>query len=253
MAKIKTTKDGPVRTIVLARPEKRNAIDADMLDTLCAIFNEAPAPADRAVVLRSEGHVFCAGLDLNERLQAVGKPGDSPILPLLHAVENYPLPVIAVVQGDAIAGGNELALHCDFVVASTAARFGMPLARIGRAPSWLLAKKLLEAAGPVTTREMLLLAEPVPAARMYELGAIARLAAPDELDAAAAAVVGHIVGNAPLAMRAIKALLGRAMTFRDDIDHADIDEMVKTARNSRDSREGIKARLEKRAPVFTGA
>ena len=54
-------------------------------------------------------------------------------------------------------------------------------------------------------------------------------------------------------MRAIKALLGRAMTFRDDIDHADIDEMVKTARNSRDSREGIKARLEKRAPVFTGA
>jgi enoyl-CoA hydratase/carnithine racemase len=167
-------------------------------------------------------------------------------------VENYPLPVVAVVQGDAIAGGNELALHCDFVVASTAARFGMPLARIGRAPSWLLAKKLLESTGPVTTREMLFLAEPIPAARMYEVGAIARLVEPDELDAAAAAVVEQIVANAPLALRAIKALLGRAMTFRDDIEHADIDEIVKAARNSNDSREGIKARLEKRMPVFKG-
>lgn len=252
MDHIKITKDGPVRTIVLARPEKRNAINAGMLETLCALFSEAPEPADRVVVLRSEGHVFSAGLDLNERLQAVGKPGDSPILPLLHAVETYPLPVVAVVQGDAIAGGNELALHCDFVVASTAARFGMPLARIGRAPSWLLAKKLLESTGPVTTREMLFLAEPIPAARMYEVGAIGRLVAPDELDAAAAAVVEQIVGNAPLALRAIKALLGRAMTFRDDIEHADIDEIVKAARNSNDSREGIKARLEKRMPVFKG-
>lgn len=252
MANIKTTKEGPVRTVVLARPEKRNAIDAGMLETLREIFSETREPADRVVVIRSEGHVFSAGLDLNERLKAVGKPGESPILPLLHAIETYPLPVVAVVQGDAIAGGNELALHCDFVVASTKARFGMPLTRIGRAPSWLLAKKLLESAGPVTTREMLFLAEPIPAARMYEVGAIGRLVAPEELDAAAAAVVEQIVGNAPLALRATKALLHRAMTFRDDIGHADIDEMVRTARNSNDSREGIKARLEKRKPVFTG-
>ena len=252
MAKIKTTKDGPVRTVVLARPEKRNALDAEMLEALLAVFAEAPAPADRVVVLRSEGTVFCAGLDLNQRLQAVGEPGESPILPLLHAIENYPLPVVAVVQGAAIAGGNELALHCDFVVASTEAQFGMSLAQIGRAPGWLLAKKLLEVAGPVTTREILLLGDPLPAARMHELGVIARVAPPAELDAAAAAIIDRLVGNAPLALRAIKALLVRAMEFRDDIEHADIDEIVKTARGSRDSREGIKARLEKRAPVFTG-
>jgi len=252
MTNIRTTKDGPVRTVVLDRPEKRNAIDAGMLDTLRGVFSEEPDPADRVVVIRSEGHVFCAGLDLRERLEAVGKPGDSPILPLLHAIETYPLPVVAVVQGDAIAGGNELALHCDFVVASTAARFGMPLARIGRAPSWLLAKKLLESTGPVTTREMLFLADPIPAARMYEVGAIGRLVEPDELNAAADAVIEQIVGNAPLALRAIKALLNRAMTFRDDIEHDDIDEMVKAARGSNDSREGIKARLEKRKPVFKG-
>jgi len=252
MANIKTRKEGPVRTVILARPEKRNAIDAGMLETMREIFLEPPEPADRVVVIRSEGHVFCAGLDLNERLQAVGKPGDSPILTLLHAIETYPLPVVAVVQGDAIAGGNELALHCDFVVASTAARFGMPLARIGRAPSWLLAKKLLESVGPVTTREMLFLAEPIPAARMYEVGAIGRLVAPEELKAAADAVVEQIVGNAPLALRAIKSLLNRAMTFRDGIEHDDIDEIVKAARDSNDSREGIKARLEKRNPNFKG-
>ena len=78
--------------------------------------------------------------------------GASPIEAMLHAIEVYPLPVVAVVQGDAIAGGNELALHCDLVVASKAARFGMSLAQIGLAPSWFLAKKLLEVAGPVTTR-----------------------------------------------------------------------------------------------------
>ena len=81
---------------------------------------------------------------------------------------------MAVVQGAAIAGGNELALHCDLVVASTEARFGMSLAQVGLAPSWFLTKKLLDVGGPVATREILLLGDPVPAPRMADLGLIAR-------------------------------------------------------------------------------
>ena len=81
-------------------------------------------------------------------------------------METYPLPVVAIVHGHAIAGGNELALHCDFVVASSAANFGMSLAQIGLAPTWFLAKKLMEVAGPVATREILLLGDPLPATRM---------------------------------------------------------------------------------------
>mgnify|MGYP000878045704 CR=1 FL=1 len=146
MGKVKISGDGAVREVTLARGEKRNALDADMLAELTEAFAGPPALRERLTVVRAEGSVFCAGLDLRER--GGGTFGSSAIETMLHAIELYPLPVVAVVQGDAIAGGNELALHCDFVVASEAARFGMSLARIGLAPSWFLAKKLLEVAGP---------------------------------------------------------------------------------------------------------
>ena len=156
------------------------------------------------------------------------------------------------MQGDAIAGGNELALHCDFVVASTAASFGMSLAQIGLAPTWFLAKKLLEVAGPVATREVLLLGNPLSATRMFELGVIARLSEPTDLEASASEIVQRLAANAPLSLRAMKALLLREMQFRDGIQHADVDALVDAARMSSDSREGIAARLEKRQPAFQG-
>jgi enoyl-CoA hydratase/carnithine racemase len=237
--------------VVLARADKRNALDADMLAALRAAF-EAPPPVDeRVVVIRAEGPVFCAGLDLRERGGgSVG--GAGAIEAMLHAIELYPLPVVAVVQGDAIAGGNELALHCDFVVASEAARFGMSLARIGLAPSWFLAKKLMEVMGPVGAREMLLLGDPLPARRMAELGLIYRAVPAGELDAAAAAVIDRLAGNAPLSLKAMKAVMVRAMAFRDDIAHADVDALVATASSSADAREGIAAMLERRPPKFEG-
>ena len=245
--------NGPVRTITLNRPEKRNALDGEMLDGLAAAFAVEPAPLERVAVIRANGSVFCAGLDLRERLGEGARGAASPIEHVLELVEHYPLPVVAVVQGDAIAGGNELAMHCDLVVASTAARFGMSLAQVGLAPTWFLAKKLLEVAGPVASREILLLGDPLPAERMHALGIISRVAGPGELETAAAAVVDRLVANAPLSLRAMKAVLVREMAFRDGIAHADVDELVEEARRSADSREGITARLEKRAPRFTGA
>ena len=104
---------------------------------------------------------------------------------MLRAIELCPLPVVAVVQGDAIAGGNELALHCDLVVASQKARFGMSLAQVGLAPNWFLAKKLMEVLGPVTTREMLLLGDPLPSTKLHALGLIARCVPADQLEAEA--------------------------------------------------------------------
>ncbi|MEQ9641054.1 MAG: enoyl-CoA hydratase-related protein [Alphaproteobacteria bacterium] len=253
MSLVRVDRDGPVRTVTLTRAEKRNALNMAMLEALEAAFAEAPAPTDRVVVLRAEGPVFCAGMDLAERLaKPIGK-NESPIEVVLHAIEHYPLPVVAVVQGDAIAGGNELALHCDFVVASDQARFGMSLAQIGLAPTWFLAKKLMEVAGPVATREILLLGDPLPSTKMAELGIIARVAPPDALDAAAAKIIDRLAANAPLSLKAMKALLVREMTFRDSIDHQDIDEMVHAARASDDAKEGIAARLEKRKPAFKGA
>ena len=250
MSKIKVSADGPVRLVTLARGEKRNALDAEMLDELKRAFAAPPASSERVTVIRAEGPVFCAGLDLRER--DGGRVGSGAIEAMLHAIELYPLPVVAVVQGDAIAGGNELALHCDFVVASEAARFGMSLARIGLAPTWFLAKKLLEVAGPVGAREMLLLGDLLPARRMAELGLIYKAVPAEALDAAAEAVISRLAANAPLSLKAMKALLVRAMSFRDGIAHADVDALVAAAGGSADAREGIAAMLARRAPNFEG-
>jgi enoyl-CoA hydratase/carnithine racemase len=252
MSTVLVESKGPVRTVTLNRAEKRNALNAEMLSELEAAFKAEPSPEERLVVLRSSGTVFCAGLDLKERVATGGTGGASPIETVLHLIEHYPLPVVAVVQGDAIAGGNELALHCDFVVASRAARFGMSLAQIGLAPTWFLAKKLLEVAGPVASREILLLGDPLPAERMHQLGIISRLAEPEELEAAANAVIERLAANAPLSLRAMKALLVREMQFRDGIAHEDVDRLVDAARTSADAQEGISARLEKRSPQFEG-
>lgn len=250
MEKVKLSSGGAVRTVTLARGEKRNALDAEMLDELTQVFAAPPSVSERVMVIRAEGPVFCAGLDLRER--SGGTVGSSAIEAMLHAIELYPLPVVAVVQGDAIAGGNELALHCDFVIASEAARFGMSLARIGLAPSWFLAKKLLEVAGPVGAREMLLLGELLPAPRMAELGLIFRAVPAGELEATAEGVISRLAANAPLSLKAMKAVLVRAMSFRDGIAHADVDVLVAEAGRSADAREGIAAMLERRAPSFEG-
>ncbi|HUZ13416.1 MAG TPA: enoyl-CoA hydratase/isomerase family protein [Caulobacteraceae bacterium] len=251
MDKVRVSREGAVRLVVLARPDKRNALDADMLIALTEAFTATPANEERLSIIRAEGPVFCAGLDLRAR-GAGGQVGASAIEAMLHAIEQYPLPVVAVVQGDAIAGGAELALHCDFVVASEAARFGMSLARIGLAPSWFLAKRLLEVAGPVGAREMLLLGDPLPARRMADLGLIHRAVPAAGLEAAAAAVIERLAANAPLSLKAMKALLVRAMTFRDSIPHADVDALVAVASASADAREGVAAMLERRAPRFEG-
>jgi enoyl-CoA hydratase/carnithine racemase len=250
MAKVTWQIDGAVRSVLLNRPDKRNALDAEMIAQLQAAFTEPPAAGERVAVIRAAGPVFCAGLDLKERS---ARPGDaSPIEAMLHAIEVYPLPVVAVVQGDAIAGGNELALHCDLVVASKTARFGMSLAQIGLAPSWFLGKKLLEVAGPVTTRRILLLGDPLPAQRLYELGVISHIAEPGDLESVAAAVIQRLADNAPLSLKAMKALILREMAYRDQIAHEDVDRLVEQVRRSQDAQEGMAARLARRKASFKG-
>jgi enoyl-CoA hydratase/carnithine racemase len=250
LSKIVCQVAGAVRSVLLDRPDKRNALDAEMIAGLQAAFAAPPGTQERLAVIRASGSVFCAGLDLKER--SARPAGASPIEAMLHAIETYPLPVVGVVQGDAIAGGNELALHCDLVVASTAARFGMSLAQIGLAPSWFLAKKLLEVAGPVTTQRILLLGDPLPAQRLYDLGVISHIAEPADLERVAGEVIGRLSENAPLSLKAMKALIVREMAFRDQIAHGDVDKLVEEVRRSEDAQEGMAARLARRKPAFKG-
>lgn len=244
--------NGAVRTVTLNRPDKRNALDRAMLEHLTELFVREPDAAERVTVLRAVGPVFCSGVDLQERLDTGAVDGASAIERALDSVQRYPLPVVAVVQGDAIAGGNELALHCDFVLASTRASFGMSLAQIGLAPTWFLAKKLMDVCGPVLSREILLLGDPIPASRLAEAGVIMAALAPHQLEPAVDRVVDRLAANAPLSLRAMKALLLRQLAGRDLVGHEDIDQLVEAVRASEDAREGISARLDRRRPDFTG-
>ena len=250
MARVRIEQNGAVRTVTLTRADKRNALDGQMLQELEDAFAVEPPPEERLSVIRAEGPVFCSGMDLKARQETMG--GIAPIETMLHAIETYPLPVVGVVQGDAIAGGNELALHCDLVVAVSTARFGMSLAQIGLAPTWFLAKKLLEVAGPVKTREFLFLGDPFPAAQMFDMGLIARVAAPEDFEAEAQKIIDRLAANAPLSLKAMKGLLVRQMCFRDGIYHKDVDELVEIASASEDGREGTTARLARRTPIFKG-
>src|SRR5215469_3485009 len=105
MGNIRIESAGPVRRITLTRAEKRNALDAEMLLALKDAFSGEPHQDERVSVIAAEGSVFCAGLDLRART-GTGTVGSASIEAMLHAIEHYPLPVVAVVQGDAIAGGN---------------------------------------------------------------------------------------------------------------------------------------------------
>ncbi len=248
MALAEWSVDGAVRRVRLTRAEKRNALNPEMIEILTGAFSERPRQGERLALVEAEGTVFSAGLDLRERDNSAG--GVRPFERLLHAMETYPLPIVGKVQGAAIAGGNELALHCDLVVASTNATFGMSVAQIGLAPSWFLCKKLQEVAGPVATRRILLLGDPLSAQEFYDLGIISHLAEPDQLDQTVAAIVERLAANAPLALKAIKSVLVRQMAFRDDISHEDLDEVLGKVRTSEDAKEGIAAFLQRRKPNF---
>ena len=105
MSKVLVEIDGPVRTITLNRPEKRNALDTETLDGLIAAFPDEPAADERVAVIRANGPSFCPGMDLSNKAAGLGQP--TSIETMLRRIEMYPLPVVAVVHGPAIAGGSQ--------------------------------------------------------------------------------------------------------------------------------------------------
>jgi len=244
-----------IATLTLNRPEKRNAINSAMVDSLAAHFNDLEQHRDvRVVVLRGAGKVFCSGRDLREMSQQQSAEGaaQTGVVELFHQIETLHHPTIAMVHGDALAGGCELALHCDLRVAAEAARFGMPLARLGLVVPFELTCKLVEVIGPAFTRQFLFTAQPIEAHRAYEIGLVHQVVPPADLEPATYTMARAIAGNAPLALKGIKANIQRALSLRAQIVHADLDEMVQRTRRSADAREGVRAWLEKRPPVFRG-
>lgn len=244
-----------IATLALNRPDKRNALNTAVLEGLRARFDELERdPTVRVVVVRGEGKAFCSGMDLDEMRERQRQEADpeSGVVDVLQQIERSRHPTIAMVQGDAFAGGCELALHCDLRIAADVARFAMPLARIGLVVPFPLGQKLVEIIGPAATREILLTGQPVGAARALEIGLVHRVVPLGELPKAVDDVARTIAANAPLSLAGMKATIRRAVSVREGIEHADLDELVSRARKSADAREGVRAMLEKRKPVFQG-
>jgi len=244
-----------IATVTLNRPDKRNALSTAVIEGLSAIFARLEQePELRVVVVRGEGTVFCAGLDLGEFGRRLGDDQDPDyrVTEVFREIERSRHPTIAMVQGDAVAGGCELALHCDLRVAAEGARFAMPLARLGLIVPFPLGRKLVEIVGPAFTREILLMAEPVSARRAWEMGMVHRVVRGDRLDAVVHGMARTIADHAPLALQGLKASILRAVIAASRIEHADLDDLARRARKSQDAAEGVRAMLEKRRPAFRG-
>jgi len=250
------TIDGGVATVTLNRPGQRNAMNAALLASLSDHFEALDANREvRVVVIRGAGPAFCSGMDLKEMEARGGAQSADPengVIEVLGRVERSRHPTIAMVHGDAIAGGCELALHCDLRVAADVARFGMPLARIGLVVPFRLGQKLVEIIGPAHTRHLLFTGQPIDARRAHEIGMVHQVVAAAELEAATAQLAQGIARNAPLALAGMKATIQRAISLRDTVAHADLNEATAHARQSADASEGRRAMLEKRRPVFRG-
>ena len=147
-------------------------------------------------MIRGKGKAFCAGLELSS--DGLQDGAEDMVVRMFDKVQHYPLPVVARVHGPAIAGGCELALHCDFIVASMEAPFGMPLAQLGVTTDWFLTKKIMETMGLVAERELLLLGDFIPARAFHANGHIARAVPASELDAETNKIVQRLSANAPL-------------------------------------------------------
>jgi len=243
-----------IATVTMNRPDQRNAMNTAMLVALRAAFDDLDRRSDVCVVVvRGAGSAFCAGMDLKDMESRGGaRDPEADVVGVLQRVERSRHPTIALVHGDAIAGGCELALHCDLRVMADTARIGMPLARIGLIVPFPLGQKLVEIIGPAHTRHLLFTGRLIDARRAYEIGMVHQVAAAAEVESTALTLARTIADNAPLALAGMKHVVQRAVSARPTVEHGDLDASALRARQSADASEGRRAMLEKRKPKFRG-
>lgn len=252
MSKVELEIDGAVGTITINRPEVRNALDHESAVEMAAAFDELDGRPEIAVaILTGAAGTFCSGMDL-----AAFARGERPSLPGRglggFTKADIGIPVIAAVEGWALAGGCELALACDMVVASREAKFGLPEAKRGLVAAGGGLARLAKVMPYQAAMELVLTGDPLGAEDAARLGLVNRLADPGEALDVARGLAGAVAANGPLSIRASKKALALSVGYhdRDLMDRQS--EIIEPVMRSEDALEGARAFREKRPPVWQG-
>lgn len=246
--------------LTLNRPEKRNAFSFEMLEGLEAELEKASTDAAvHAVILTGAGReAFSAGMDLALLFEHISANPSGPQLrkvqhelqSLFTVLEQLEKPTLAAIEGHCVGGGFELALACDLRVASSAASFGFPEAKLGVLPDLGGTTRLTRLVGPAVAKEWIFTCRSYPSVRALELGLINELVVPGDALSRAKALAREICSNGPLAIAWAKKIIdrGHGMSLEDSmlLEQYAMSEILPSA----EVREGVAAFLEKRAPKF---
>jgi methylmalonyl-CoA decarboxylase len=254
---LKTMEDS-IGTIVLNHPEKRNALSHALITDLLEGFTAFQEQSARVIILRApEGaKVWSAGHDVSELPQSHRDPlgWDDPVRQLIRGVENYPAPIIAMVEGSVWGGACEAAFACDIVIAAEDATFAITPAKLGVPYNLSGLMTFMNVISLHVAKEMAFTALPVPAARAEQLGIINRVVPQKDLKQQTYDMAKQIARNSPLSIAVMKEELNLLANAYDlsPIMFERIQSLRRVVYNSRDYQEGIRAFLEKRTPTFTG-
>ncbi len=247
-----------IATIALSMPEKRNAISAQMINDLLRALDQAEENHARVVILTGSGKAFCAGMDLDEmqnlarQTQQKNLEDARRITKLLYKVYSFPNPVIAAVNGPAIAGGCGIATVADFTLAVPEAKFGYTEVKLGLMPA-LVSVFLRRRIADRAVRDLLLTGKIIDAAEAFRIGLITEIVPPETLMARAREIAGVLLAASPTAVALTKKLL---LNFDKAAIRAELEVAIEAnadIRSTPDFREGVSAFLEKRPPKWTGS
>jgi enoyl-CoA hydratase/carnithine racemase len=252
-------REGDIVFINLNRPQKRNALSFEMLDTIRDFFQEEAKrekPA-RVVIIKTQGEVFSAGMDIKDVSKDMAEGGPNYLSDENHfevcfrSIEDYPFPVIAQIKGPALGGGCMLAASADIRVGAEGMTFAITPTKMGVVYPPAGFRRLGNIVGPSFAKEMIFTSRTYDDETALRTGFVTHLVPPEELDALTADLAGHILETAPLALGGSKTIF-KLMDRMVPVTDPRLFEIVHVSVQSEDAKEGFKAPLEKRKPDFKG-
>jgi enoyl-CoA hydratase/carnithine racemase len=255
--------DSPAEAVVrlrIANPERRNALDHEILDALAETLPRLDRGIEtRCIVITGAPPVFSAGYDIasipSETFERDAEALVAhPFHAAMEAVAAHPWPTLAAINGHCIGGGLELAITCDLRICATGAKLGMPPVKLGLVYGHTGLRKFLDTVGLARTKELFLTGRNFEAARAEEIGLVHEVVEAEQLEQAAVDLAAEIAANAPLSMRGNKSAIDllNASPVLSEQKEAGLIALRESCFSSEDLREGIRAFAEKRKPEWQG-